>query len=422
MARKLLYGGGGPKSSLYGGGSRGNVYRPGMGGDRTQLLEQMIGGEQPGPGGQPGPGIGGQPGQGIGGMRKTDPRIEKMFEDRRRRREKKKEDTGYKRRKRTGNRLFDEYQRAWDDARIENERRYEDILQGSEDRYSRGMEAMEGSEQLVKDRYLKERGNIRQDMTSRGLSGMTSIQTAQGIANRAQQLGIQDIRRDRAELDARLSADVLGFKERRTDAYPDYSQLAAMSQGLGEYGGTGYGSYGSHGSHRSSGFGQLKTNQNRSPGLQINAPSYGTTPQGRRQAHVANLQRMAGEMRTGPGMWHRPSQWQKDEFGQVGGSSRGHRPQDLPTHAEVRNAMAQLSQSDFGGPGGGYMGMRGPRRMNPMQQMMMMMAMMNQNRGGGGGGPGVGQGGGGGLNAPVHPAANPLPNFNPVAPGPGGFG
>jgi hypothetical protein len=150
MARKLLYGGGGPKSSLYGGGSRGNVYRPGMGGDRTQLLEQMIGGEQPGPGGQPGPGIGGQPGQGIGGMRKTDPRIEKMFEDRRRRREKKKEDTGYKRRKRTGNRLFDEYQRAWDDARIENERRYEDILQGSEDRYSRGMEAMEGSEQLVK--------------------------------------------------------------------------------------------------------------------------------------------------------------------------------------------------------------------------------------------------------------------------------
>ena len=352
MAPKLLYGGGAPKSSLYGGGSQGNVYRPGMGG-------------------QPGPGIGGQPGPGIdqmtgGGMEDNMPF---WFRAKAAKERREKKDTGYKRRKRTGNPLGDEYQRAWDDARIENEERYEDILQGYKGRYRRGMEAMEGSEQLVKDRYLKERGNIRQDMTSRGLSGMTSIQTAQGIANRAQQLGIQDIRRDRAELDARLSEDVLGFKKDRTDAYPDFGNMAALAQGLGEYGGGGYG-------------GRKKKKQIRK----------NLTPNDYRAIHRANMDRMAAAVKNQPGSQHNPLTWERDSHtGAIKGGSRGSRPQDVPTRQEALQAVGQLSQSDFVGPG--YLGMRGPRRinrrqqqMNPMQQlMMMMMAMQNQNRGGGGG-------------------------------------
>ena len=335
MAPKLLYGGGAPKSSLYGGGSQGNVYRPGMGG-------------------QPGPGIGGQPGPGIdqmtgGGMEDNMPF---WF------RAKREKDTGYKRRKRTGNPLVDEYQRAWDDARIENEERYEDILQGYKGRYRRGMEAMEGSEQLVKDRYLKERGNIRQDMTSRGLSGMTSIQTAQGIANRAQQLGIQDIRRDRAELDARLSADVLGFKERRTDAYPDFGNMAALAQGLGEYGGGGYG-------------GRKKKKQIRK----------NLTPNDYRAIHRANMDRMAAAVKNQPGSQHNPLTWERDSHtGAIKGGSRGSRPQDVPTREEAAQAVGWLGESDLmaGGYGlpfnpynvrlprmhGGWVGLTGPLRRN----------------------------------------------------------
>jgi len=256
------------------------------------------------------------------------------------RREKK--DTGYKRRKRTGNPLVDEYQRAWDDARIENERRYEDILQGYKGRYRRGMEAMEGSEQLVKDRYGRELGQMQQDMMSRGMSGMTSKQTATGIANRAQQLGIQDIRRDRAELDARLSEDVLGFKKDRTDAYPDFGNMAALAQGLGEYGGGGYGGRGGGSRYKNPG-GKLK----------IRRENFANTPEGLRASHRANMARQASLVRNQPGSQHNPLTWERDSHtGAILGGSRGSRPQDVPTRQEAAKAVGRVGQ--FQQVGGGY--------------------------------------------------------------------
>jgi len=378
MAPKLLYGGGAPKSALYRGGSQGNVYRPGMagfGGSRAKAYRPGIGGSL-GIGGQPGPGIGGQPGPGIdqmtgGGMEDNMPF---WFRAKAARERREKKDTGYKRRKRTGNPLVDEYQRAWDDARIENERRYKDILQGYKGRYRRGMEAMEGSEQLVKDRYGRELGQMQQDMMSRGLSGMTSKQTATGIANRAQQLGIQDIRRDRAELDARLSKDVLGFEERRKDAYPDFGNMAALAQGLGEYGGGGYGGRGGGSRYKNPG-GKLKIRQQ----------NFASTPEGLRASHRANMARQAGQVRNQPGSWHNPLTWERDSgTGAILGGSRGSRPQDVPTREEAAQAVGWLGESDLmaGGYGlpfnpynvrlprmhGGWVGLTGPLRRRKKQR------------------------------------------------------
>lgn len=181
--------------------------------------------------------------------------------------------------------LSDEYQRAQDEAKAENERRYQDILQGytdvTSDSAGRWADTMAGldkryearlkeTQKLLKNAGASEAADIRQgwanresqgmsDLVSRGLTGTTIRPTMQMGYQRemnadlgrlrdrlrdqqanvygtmtGQQIGTaQQVGMTGASAADQWAANRLGFMENRTDSYPDYNQLAALENGLG---------------------------------------------------------------------------------------------------------------------------------------------------------------------------------------------
>jgi len=283
----------------------------------------------------------------------------------------------------TGNKLYDEYAKRYNEALLANEERYQDILGGYGEREGLVDKQFAGQRRLIEEAARGKQSAIQQQMIGSGLAQTTAGLAPQAIAGREEQFALNDLANAQAMAQAQLQADTLQFKERRTDQYPDFNQMLALAQGVGQSGLSPYG-------------------KKRKKKKQIRKS---LTPDDYRAIHRANMDRMAAAVRNQPGSQHNPYTWERDPHtGAILGGSRGSRPQDVPTRQEAAQAVGNLSQSYFGGPGGLFMGQRpgpriGPRQqqMNPMMMMMMQM-MQNQNRN---------RGGGGGLNAPA-PALPPV--------------
>lgn len=205
-------------------------------------------------------------------------------------------------------RLMDEYQKAYDEARAANEARYADILKGYQGRYGSVMGMFEGmgdqARRDIRRDYTNLMGAGQQDLVSRGLTGTTILPTMRMGYEREMQGALgrheEQLRRERLGYEAGLSADTLGFMERRTDTYPDYAMMAnlAMAYGQGGDGGGGGG-----GGRRV--FGQIDTGGG-GGGFADQTPSWGETLQriGRRpvpatQRYYAPMQPHDRGRRTG---------------------------------------------------------------------------------------------------------------------------
>lgn len=137
--------------------------------------------------------------------------------------------------------LLSQYQQSYNQARQANESRYSQILQGYDDRYSRGMANLEGLGQTealdINRRYTQMGASEQQGLVGRGLGNTTVANSvARGVeSDRTRQLGAlnERVRAQRLGLDAGLSQDKLAFMERRTDAYPDANLLAQLASQYG---------------------------------------------------------------------------------------------------------------------------------------------------------------------------------------------
>jgi hypothetical protein len=297
----------------------------------------------------------------------------------------------------TGNKLYDEYAKRYNEALLANEERYQDILGGYGEREGLVDKQFAGQRRMIEEAARGKQSAIQQQMIGSGLAQTTAGLAPKAIADRERQFALNDLANAQAMAQAQLQADTLQFKERRTDQYPDFNQMLALAQGVGQ---SGLGPYG-----RGGGGGGGSRYKNPGGKLKIRQQNFASTPEGLRAAHREQMARQASLVRNQPGSQHNPYTWERDPHtGAIRGGSRGSRPQDVPTREEAALAVGNLSQSYFGGPGGLFMGQRpgkriGPRQqqMNPMMEMMKwMMENQNRKRNRGGGG-----GGGGGLNAPA---------------------
>lgn len=136
-------------------------------------------------------------------------------------------------------RLMEEYQRAFDEAKAANEQRYADILQGHRDLYGQTMESMAGlGDAARRDLHgTFDRGHAQsmQGLVGAGMANSTIMPsvTQQGARQRADALGMlnENLRREKIGYSTQLKGNKLAFMERRQDTYPDagmYAQL--MSQ------------------------------------------------------------------------------------------------------------------------------------------------------------------------------------------------
>ena len=85
--------------------------------------------------------------------------------------------------------------------------------------------------------------------TDRGIYNTSTALNQMGSANMEGQRLLADVEAKRAEgklnTDARLTADKIGFVERRNDTYPDFNQLVALDKAVGS--GSTEGMYGAYG-------------------------------------------------------------------------------------------------------------------------------------------------------------------------------
>jgi hypothetical protein len=140
--------------------------------------------------------------------------------------------------------LLEEYERSYREGRAANENRYNDLINFLNQRYTRGLANLEGAgEQGLADidrDYERMAAGADQDLISRGLRNSTVRQSVQRghqddrQANRRRLL--EDIRKERLQTDAMLSGDVLSAMERRTDEYPNLSEMMAAVVQLGQAG------------------------------------------------------------------------------------------------------------------------------------------------------------------------------------------
>ena len=143
-----------------------------------------------------------------------------------------------------GNPYIDEYKKAYAEAKAANEKRYEEILQGYNERYGRGMGYINSlsnqQEADAREAGQMRMGNMEQDLVSRGLTGTTIKPTQEALINRETDANVRRIEdeklRERLATDASLSGDTLGFMERREDIYPDMNLYANLMQQYGRYG------------------------------------------------------------------------------------------------------------------------------------------------------------------------------------------
>jgi hypothetical protein len=143
-----------------------------------------------------------------------------------------------------GGSLADSYQSAFDEAKAENERRYLEGISGYQSRLERNLGYLDSAGQQeaedINEIYDNQGSKISQDLISRGLSAST-IRPVMEMGNnreRVKDLGRlkERLLQQRVNVDSNLSGDQLRYMEARSDTYPDYNQLAALSRGLGEAG------------------------------------------------------------------------------------------------------------------------------------------------------------------------------------------
>jgi hypothetical protein len=140
------------------------------------------------------------------------------------------------------------YQSAEDSARKANEDRYQQGLKGYRDRYERNVAAVKGMGSTVEGdihRQFDERASRLRSSFAGNLSGNQSTVLAKMIAaNDRERMDAvaraKDVNTSRlVDVDSRLSADELGFLERRTDSYPDVNQMIGLEQAAGAGSGGG---------------------------------------------------------------------------------------------------------------------------------------------------------------------------------------
>jgi hypothetical protein len=215
-----------------------------------------------------------------------------------------------------GQQLASEVQRAHNEGRAANEKRYNDVLNGDQtgaqnamaewfkkkypnmaddrlqklmqnpaylakynkenpgaaasfggyrDRYSRNMSYLDGQgvqqKKDIDSDYAKLNANQQQNLAARGLMNSTISQTMQNATERKRQdsLGTlnESLNRQRLAADSQLSGDVLGVQERRQDSYPDMMQYAQLMMQLGNSGMVGGGYNGGYGGGQQTGVGTM---------------------------------------------------------------------------------------------------------------------------------------------------------------------
>lgn len=150
------------------------------------------------------------------------------------------------------------YQRAFDEATAANKARENEITTGLTDLRGRTMDrsAAFANQQRADQSaaYDAQRAGVTQQMVNAGLSSSTVLPTMQAGVTRQQQADsrrLEDgILQREQDYDRQSAMDLLGFRERITDAYPDYNQMAQLAQGVGAASGAmggGGGGFGSGG-------------------------------------------------------------------------------------------------------------------------------------------------------------------------------
>lgn len=142
--------------------------------------------------------------------------------------------------------FFEAMQRAENSANAKNEQRYDEILGGYRQRRDEAMQEMAslGTTQRreIDDLHTRAEAELEQDMIARGLGNTTLRSSARADLGerrgRLRQELEERLTRNRIDLGAQLSGDMLGFMERRTDEGPDVRLSTLLAGQLGE---TGFG-------------------------------------------------------------------------------------------------------------------------------------------------------------------------------------
>lgn len=147
--------------------------------------------------------------------------------------------------------LYQQFQQAMDQANANNQARYEDIVAGYQQNQQQISDYLTNQGQQQQEdigrQYERFGAQNEQDLISRGL-GNTTVRTStqRGIEEdrgRALRNSQEQIDRQRLQYETAAQQGLLNFMERRTDAGPNYGDLANLAQGLGSAGGgTGGGS------------------------------------------------------------------------------------------------------------------------------------------------------------------------------------
>jgi len=148
--------------------------------------------------------------------------------------------------------IGNQFQSALNNARQANEARYQDILNGYQQRYQRGLGMLSGLGQQegrdINELYDSQGAKINQDLIGRGLGNSSVIATMAMGNNRERNADLgrlnDRVRQQAMTTDAGLSGDELQFMERRNDVGPDLGLLAQLAQGMGA---AGYGQGGGGG-------------------------------------------------------------------------------------------------------------------------------------------------------------------------------
>lgn len=145
--------------------------------------------------------------------------------------------------------LLDDMKSSYDEAKQTNLQRYDELVKDYTDRYNRGMGEVANlgaQEQAdIRNNYSDRLAQTQQNLAARGLSGTTIGNTMALGSTREMNADLNRSKENMAQLrlntDSSLSGDLLGFKERREDPYPDMNMYAQLLQqfGRGSSGGSG---------------------------------------------------------------------------------------------------------------------------------------------------------------------------------------
>lgn len=137
--------------------------------------------------------------------------------------------------------LYEEFQKAHDEANAANEERYKQLISGLEERRTRGLGYLDqvGNQMRadVEHKYRNLGSDVQQSMVDAGLSGGSAAQVMKVGVGRQ---GVEALNRVNEELalqrlnvDTSLDKDRLDAIERRQDVGPSYEMLANLGQQLG---------------------------------------------------------------------------------------------------------------------------------------------------------------------------------------------